>query len=268
VNEAFINIHSRDAPLCVGASTTYRDGIDTLTASSEVPVTGLLDPRQPPGLIPGIDYNPRHAVLENPRTTPLQWARRRRNDRESRRAEVARGRAVTKLMRLGEAWKVLDIQEIGLTNANTFLAIGPGGVFVVTIKQQGRSRVRLAGDVVQIDGKRPSFIMEARKTAIEAGKALSRTAGSAIPVTPILAFAGTGAIDVHGLPKGCLITSYRELDHLLTSYGERIGPRTVDKLYSIAKHPVTWVNPQEEAQVEAYTWYTAQSLTGKRALTA
>jgi len=137
-------------------------------------------------------------------------------------------------------------------------------VFVVVIKLQGGSRVRLAGDVVQIDGRRPQFIAEAKRAADEAGKALSRTAGSTIPVTPIVAFAGSGMIDVHGLPKGCLVTSYRELDHLLSSYGERIGPRTVMKLYSIAKHPVTYVQPKPAAQVEAYTWYTSQVLPDKK----
>jgi len=69
-------------------------------------VTGFLDAR-PQGLIPDNGYNPRHAVFDPPRTSMLDWARRRRTDRESRRAEVARGRAVTRLARLGEAWKVL-----------------------------------------------------------------------------------------------------------------------------------------------------------------
>jgi hypothetical protein len=227
-------------------------------------VTGFIETRQPSGLLPDAGYNPRHAIFENPRSNPLEWARRRRSDRDSRRAEVARGRAVTKLTRLGESWRVLDIQEIGLLNPNTFLAIGPGGVFVVVVKQQGRSRVRLAGDVVQIDGKRPQYIAEAKLVAGEAGKALSRTAGNTIPVTPIVAFAGTGAIDVHGLPKECIVTSYRELDHLLSSYGQRIGPTTVHKLYSIAKHPATWIAPKYEAQIEAYTWYTSQSLPDKK----
>jgi hypothetical protein len=226
-------------------------------------VTGFID-AHPQGLIPDRGDNPRHALFEAPRSTPLEWARRRRSDRESRRAEVARSRAVTKLARLGEAWKILDIQEIGLRNPNTFLAIGPGGVFVVVVKQLGRSRVRLAGDVVQIDGKRPGYIAEAKQAAEETGKALSRTAGNTIPVTPVLAFVGTGPIDVHGLPKGCLVTPYRELDHLLASYGERIGPVTVHKLYSIAKHPVTWVEPPNQAQVEAYTWYSSQPLPDKK----
>lgn len=229
-------------------------------------MTGFVDSRSSRVLGPDGGYDPRRPLFDSPRASPLDWARRRRSDRESRRAEAARGRAITKLARLGEAWKVLDIQEIGLLNPNTFLAIGPGGVFVVVVKQQGRSRVRLAGDVVQIDGKRPHYVAEAKRAADAAAKALSRTAGTAIPVTPILAFAGNGVIDVHGLPKGCLVTSYRELDHLLSSYGERIAPRTVSKLYSIAKHPVTWIESTQEAHVEAYTWYTSQSLPDKKAV--
>jgi hypothetical protein len=150
-------------------------------------VTGFIDARRPQVLVPDGGSNPRHAVFQPSRSGPLDWARRRRSDRDSRRAEVARGRAVTKLARLGDAWKVLDIQEIGLLNPNTFLAIGPGGVFVVIVKQHGRGRVRLAGDVVQIDGKRPQYVAEAKRAAEEASKALSSTAGNTIPVTPILA---------------------------------------------------------------------------------
>ena len=174
-------------------------------------MTGVIDARSPHGLFPDGDL-PR-ASFETPHSSPLDWARRRRSDRDSRRGELASGRAATRLARLGEGWRVLDIQEIGLLNPNTFLAIGPGGVFVVVVKQQGRSRVRLAGDVVQIDGKRPQYIAEAKRVAAETSKALSRTAGNTIPVTPIVAFAGTGAIDVHGLPRGCIVTPYRELDH-------------------------------------------------------
>jgi hypothetical protein len=66
-----------------------------------------------------------------------------------------------------------------------------------------------------------------------------------------------------------VVTSYRELDYLLGAYGERISPTTVSKLYSIARHPVTWVNPvnppYQPAQVEAYKWYSQQPLTDKKA---
>jgi hypothetical protein len=227
-------------------------------------MTGVSDAHPPHGLFPESSGDLPRAWFETPHSTPLDWARRRRSDRDSRRGELASGRAATRLARLGEGWKVLDIQEIGLLNPNTFLAIGPGGVFVVVVKQQGRSRVRLAGDVVQIDGKRPQYIAEAKRAAEEASKALSRTAGNTIPVTPIVAFAGTGAIDVHGLPRGCIVTPYRELDHLLSSYGQRIGPVTVQKLYSVARHPVTWADSQSEAQAEAYIWYTSQPSTIKR----
>jgi hypothetical protein len=227
-------------------------------------MTGFLDASRPPGLI-SPDYSARHQLLESPRSTPVEWARRRRTDKEARRAEAAREHAVTRLARLGPAWKVVDVQELGLAVKNTFLAIGPGGLFLITVKQHGRTRVRLAGDVVQIDGRRLGYVGEAKKLAEQAATAISRTAGSKVPVTPIVALAGTGAIDVHGLPKGCVVTSYRELDYLLGAYGQRIGPSTVSKLYSIARHPVTWINEPYQAQVEAYKWYSAEASTDKRA---
>ncbi|GAA5189403.1 hypothetical protein GCM10023322_42170 [Rugosimonospora acidiphila] len=225
-------------------------------------MTGFLDAGRPPGLIP-TDRDSDH-LLQAPRPTPLEWARRRRNDREARRADAIRERAVNRLSRLGVQWKVIDIAELGLPAKNTFLAIGPGGVFLVTIKQHGRTRVRLAGDVVQIDGRRLTYIAEAKKLADQAAKAMSRTAGSSIPVTPVLAFAGTGVIDVHGLPKGCVVTSYRELDYLLGAYGERIAPSTVSKLYSIARHPVTWADTAPRAQVQSYTWYSGLTAADKK----
>jgi len=208
-------------------------------------VTGFIDATRPPGILPA-DYNPRHKLLEAPRSLPLGWARRRRADREARRDEA------------------VEIEELGLPVKNTFLTIGPGGIFLVTVKPQGRSRVRLAGDVIAVDGRRHKYIAEARKLADQATKALSRIVGSTVPVTPVVALDGTGAMDVHGLPKGCLVTSYRELDYILGAYGERIAPKTVNKLFSIARHPVTWLNPAPDAQVEAYKWYSPEAVTDKK----
>lgn len=192
-------------------------------------------------------------------STSISWVKRRREDREIRRAELARGRATNRLARLGSDWRMVDVAELGLRNPDTFLAIGPGGLFSVSVKDQGRNRVRLAGDVVQIDGKRLGYIGEARKVASAISEAMSATAGRGVPVTPVVAFAGTGSIDVHGVPKGVPVTSYRELDHLLRAYGERISGQTAAKLYAMARHPVTWVT---NADTATPTWHTS-SLRGK-----
>jgi hypothetical protein len=225
-------------------------------------MAGILDASHPSGFL---SPHPYRELLEAPRPTALEWARRRRMDREARKADLVRERAANRLSRLGAGWKVIDVAELGLSVKNAFLAIGPGGVFLVAVKEHGRTRVRLAGDIVQIDGRRLSYVAEARKLAEQAAGAISRTAGSSVPVTPVLALSGTGVIDVHGLPKGCVVTSYRELDSLLGAYGQRIAPKTVSKLYSIARHPVTWVEPQRRTEVEAYTWHTGSTPTDKKA---
>ncbi len=227
-------------------------------------MTGYIDAGRPPGLLP-VDYNPRHKLLEAPRSIPMGWARRRRTDRAARRDDAVRGRAVDRLAKLsGSGWKVVDIEDLGLPTRNTFLAIGPGGLFLVVVKPQGRRRVRLAGDVVQVDGRRHKYVAEAKLLAEQVTRALSKTVGTNVPVTPVIALAGSGPIDVHGLPKGCLVIADRELDYILGAYGERIAPRTVNKLFSVARHPVTWQEQARDAQVEAYTWYSSEVVADKK----
>jgi hypothetical protein len=221
-------------------------------------MTGLLDT----SFVAGgpVTYNGRHATTD--RSTPISWAKRRREEREVRRAELARDRATHRLARLGPDWRLVDVSELGLSNADTFLAIGPGGLFAVSVKNQGRTMVRIAGDVIQIDGKRPAYVAEARKVAKAISEAMSATAGQTVPVTPVVAFAGSGVIDVHGVPRGVAITSYRELDYLLREYGRRISRTTVAKLYAMARHPVTWVENAVDSSTD--TWHADRSRMGKQ----
>jgi hypothetical protein len=146
-----------------------------------------------------------------------------------------------------------------------FLAIGPGGVYAVTVADHGRARVLIAGDVVQINGKRPAFVADARRDARRAGKALSAAVGLTVPVTPVLAFVGSGVISVHGLPKECLVATHRELDRLLIAGGARISPATASKLSAVAKHPSTWANAPYRPGGD-YRWYGGgQTAADKRA---
>jgi hypothetical protein len=189
-----------------------------------------------------------------PRSTPREWARRRRVEKQGRRVDAARERTKGRLNRLGDEWVLIDAGALGLPSPESFLAIGPGGVFAVTVKSQGRNRVLLSGDTVQIAGRRPDYLGEARRLASAMSTALSRSARVRVPVTPVLALAGSGLISVYGLPRGCVVMPYRELDNLLRAYGERIAPRTVDKLASIARHPATTIDVKGNEIVSSYTW--------------
>jgi hypothetical protein len=214
---------------------------------------------------------PLPAPVEPPRTSPMEWARRRRAERDARRLEAAELRAQTRLDRLGPAWHIVDWPRAGYQefdasdNRAGFLAIGPGGVYAVTVADHGRARVLIAGDVVQINGKRPAFVAEARRDAKRASRAMSAAVGLSVPVTPVLAFVGSGVISVHGLPKDCLLATHRELDRLLIGGGARISPATAEKLTSVAEHPSTWANAPYRPEGK-YRWYPdGQTAADKRA---
>lgn len=207
---------------------------------------------------------PRLELLEATRPSPLEWARRRRAERDARRIEAAGSRAVHRLDHLGPAWHVIEWPRTDLLDLSTdvqarreragFLAIGPSGVFAVTVADHGRSRVLIAGDVVQINGRRPAYIIEARRDARRASKALSAAVGRQVPVIPVLTFVGSGTISAHGLPRDCLVASYRELDRLLVAGGARISPATAEKLSEVARHPATWLNAPYRSAAD-YRWY-------------
>jgi hypothetical protein len=202
----------------------------------------------------------------------MEWARRRRAEREARRIEAAGNRAVDRLQSLGPAWHVVEWPLLGMDGVPNreragFLAIGPGGVFAVTVADHGRARVLIAGDVVQINGRRPPYVAEARRDAKRASRALSAAIGRTVPVVPVLAFVGSGAISAHGLPKDCLVATHRELDRLLVAGGARISPATAEKLSDVARHPATWLNAPYRSSTTDYRWYGAGQTAADKPVT-
>ncbi len=133
---------------------------------------------------------------------------------------------------LGQQWRIVDYHA----DDPDFLAIGPGGIFQVTVCDHGRSKVMLAGDVVQVDGRRPPYVALARRDAARISEQMSRIAGRRIPVIPVVAFLGTGEIVYYGLPpEGCVVTSLRDVRRALGAHGNRLAQPTIDKLAALAR---------------------------------
>jgi hypothetical protein len=213
-------------------------------------------------------------TLDGLKDRPADWLRRQRESRISRRHDAAGARAANHLGMLGPSWHLVEWPHtVAATSAQTasaqgrnadthggFLAIGPGGLFSVTVVDIGSKRVLVAGDVVQIKGRRPAYIPAARKDARRASKAMSAAVGHTIPVVPVLALMGRGVVTVYGLPKDCLITTYRELHRALLGGGERITAFTAEKLSEVARNPWTWISEptrwhEEIAKQSPYRWY-------------
>ncbi len=200
------------------------------------------------------------------RPGPAEWARQRRAAREARHVEAVGNRAAARIEHLGPAWHVVqwprtEVAHAGRTSDRPqkeqagFLAIGPGGIFAVSVADHGRTRVLIAGDVVQINGRRPPWVAEARRDARQASRVLTRAVGHAVPVVPVLTFVGSGVISVYGLPKDCLVAAYQDLGRLLVAGGARITARTAEKLSEVARHPRTWLPESLPYQAEQYRWY-------------
>jgi len=159
------------------------------------------------------------------------WLERRRDAKARRRIESGRQRVVHRVEMLGPNWHIVDYHP----EDPDFLAIGPGGVFQVTVCDHGRSRVEFAGEVVQVNGQRPPYVALARRDASRISKQMSAVAGIRIPVIPVVAFLGTGEIVYYGKPpEGCVVTSYRDIGRALNAHGNRLAPSTAAKLVVVA----------------------------------
>jgi hypothetical protein len=108
-------------------------------------------------------------------------------------------------------------------------------------------------------------VVEARRDARRAGKALSAAVGRPVPVIPVLTFVGSGVVTVYGVPKDCLVATHRELNRLFVATGARISPATAEKLTAVARHPATWRNAPYRAAHD-YRWYgEGRTATDKKA---
>src|SRR5215471_18240200 len=101
-----------------------------------------------------------HPVPQRP-VTSGGWLRRTLQARVQRRILAGRRRVANRVEQLGPAWRIVDYHP----EDPDFLAIGPGGVFQVTVADHGRTKVEIAGDVVQIAGQRPPYVALARRDA-------------------------------------------------------------------------------------------------------
>src|SRR5687767_14153186 len=98
-------------------------------------MTGLLHSSDGPRILPA--PRPGHAqadFLDATRSPPAERVRSRREARERRRAAVKHARTAQRLAALGPGWQLIDLRECAGTEPMTYLAIGPGGVFAVTVK--------------------------------------------------------------------------------------------------------------------------------------
>ena len=163
----------------------------------------------------------------DPNHASIGFLRRRLEARTRRRALAGRQRVAHRVEMLGPHWHIVDYHP----EDPDFLAIGPGGIFQVTVADHGRSRVELAGEVVQVDGRGTPYVALARRDAERISQQISVAAGRRIPVVPVVAFLGSGQVVYYGRPpEGCVVATYRDLGRALNAHGNRVSESTIQKL--------------------------------------
>ncbi|MDP3208856.1 MAG: nuclease-related domain-containing protein, partial [Rhodoglobus sp.] len=99
------------------------------------------------------------------------------------RAALGQIQVVRALRTLGSQWTLLH-PEPG-TSESDYLAIGSGGVVMVTIKNHSGQRVLVDAEQLLVNGRRTNHLRDARFEAERLSKLLSTEASESITVNPL-----------------------------------------------------------------------------------
>ncbi len=142
-------------------------------------------------------------------------------------------------------WRFLHaIRRGGRVPDVDHLAIGPGGVFVITSRYHPRATVWVRGNVLVVDGESLPHVRAARHVAHQAAAALSAAACDDVSVAALVALVDARELTVASAPPDVSVLHQRALVRWLLRQPETLDGATVDRLDEIARRPSIWGRAQ------------------------
>jgi hypothetical protein len=120
------------------------------------------------------------------------------------------------------------------------LVIGPGGVFAVNAKHHPRGSVGVGDHVVFVNGAKTPYAAAARRDADQVARLLTRAAGRAIEVRPVIAVVGASVTNSLRRPRGVTVIPVQRLTRWLRACPPSLSDAHVDELIALARAPGTW----------------------------
>ncbi len=139
-----------------------------------------------------------------------------------------------------EGWHHLSSADIGSTEGHIdHLAIGPGGVFTLNLKQHLGRRVVVDSRGVWVDGRPTPYLSDALDDAEQAGRLLSLAAGFPVFVNGVI------VVTSHDLkhrarPDGITVVSLRQFGTWLRALPPRLTDDDVVIINDVARRATTW----------------------------
>ncbi|HEY0249842.1 MAG TPA: nuclease-related domain-containing protein [Gryllotalpicola sp.] len=157
-------------------------------------------------------------------------------------------RVAEELAKLGPSWVVLHSVPVGEHGRLIdHLAIGPGGVFAITVLHDENSAVWASSDSITVNGAERGYILASRDAATDAAVTLTRATGFNVPVYGLLVFIAPYSLTADGEFDDVGITTDRALHKWLTGVESALDE---DKAVTVA-----------EVAIESSTWRAGATTT-------
>ncbi|MGW6013992.1 MULTISPECIES: nuclease-related domain-containing protein [Streptomyces] len=150
------------------------------------------------------------------------------------------GRELQRLSSRG--WKVLHGVPKGNGGDIDHLLIGPGGVFSINTKHHQGASVWVGDEMAKVNHGRPVPYAAASKAEADfVRKILERYCGFAIPVEPVLVFAGV--VSLHRAVTQYTVRIYQEREvSALAPLSGKLSSDQVEQIYAVARHKRVWLH--------------------------
>lgn len=150
-----------------------------------------------------------------------------------------------RLVKLGDAWKILHAIPVGENGADIdHVVIGPGGVFTVNTKHHPDSGIWVGGNTFMVNGARVPYIRNSRFEARRTAKFLAAAlADVPVPVVGLIAVMGaTNGFRVKSQPPDgdVVVLTRREIATWLSKRPVALTAAQVAAIYAVARRSDTW----------------------------
>ncbi|MEO7290702.1 MAG: nuclease-related domain-containing protein [Terrimesophilobacter sp.] len=150
------------------------------------------------------------------------------------------------LKQLGPDWSVCSSVPIARDGGNVdHLAIGPAGVFAISVRNHVGDALWVGEGVVLVEGEPVPHIRDAESSAVRCAQLLSDAVGDRVDVIPCLVVVGPRSVTVTRPPRRVAILTPRELKPWLKYLPATLSTAQIFQLSNAAQVSTTWHSRSE-----------------------
>jgi hypothetical protein len=164
-------------------------------------------------------------------------------ERRSRRGAESEEIVGQRLLSLDAEWYVInDVPLADTGDQIAHVAIGPGGVYVVSAEMHRGKKIWVAGETIMVNGFRAYHTRTSRAMALRTQQLLTDAVGFEVPVFGIVAVVGAVQFTVRDQPRDgkVYVTTSRGARRWLRQQPTRLNDQAVERIFAMARRSTTW----------------------------